>query len=171
MSLIEEIAAFKKNLNRMAKGHVKVQTAWAKVKTVDWDKKTMVATGVVDELDYYDVLLGLGSEYRKPVVGKLCLVGLIENQDAASFLIYAEEVEETVFDGGANGGIPISSKIDTNLGQLEDYAKALKDATRVALTTLESVAGGPGSLTTAFDASMLLVPIDFENMENTNIKH
>lgn len=171
MTLTDEIAAFNKNLNRMARRHVKVQTVWVKVKSVDWAKKTMVATGVVDELDFNDVLLGLDSFYRKPVVDTLCLIGIIENHAAASFLILATELEETIYNGGGNGGIPISGKIDNNLRQLEDYAKALKDATRVALTALESVAGGPGSLTTAFDASMLLVPINFLNMENNKIKH
>ncbi|MRG45497.1 hypothetical protein GFS24_10245 [Chitinophaga sp. SYP-B3965] len=84
-------------LNNLSKGHVKVQTCWAKVKSIDWDKRTMVVTGVTDDLEYYDTSLGLGSYYRKPVVGSLCLIGLINNQDAASFLIDAEQIEEGVF--------------------------------------------------------------------------
>lgn len=71
-----------------------VQTVFATVKAVDWDKKTMTATGVVDDLDYYDVLLGLGEIYTKPTVGSRVLIGLINNQGNNSFLIWSEETEE-----------------------------------------------------------------------------
>lgn len=71
-----------------------VQTVFATVKAVDWDKKTMTATGVVDDLDYYDVLLGLGEIYTKPKVGSRVLIGLINNQGNNSFLIWSEESEE-----------------------------------------------------------------------------
>lgn len=90
------ISEFEQLLNSMAKGHVKVQTAWVIVKSVDWDSKTMVATGVLDDLDYNGVLLGLGNNYRKPVINSKCLIGLIENQDAAAFLIEAERCSESV---------------------------------------------------------------------------
>lgn len=71
-----------------------VQTVFATVKAVDWDKKTMTATGVVDDLDYYDVLLGLGEIYTKPKFGSRVLLGLINNQGNNSFLIWSEESEE-----------------------------------------------------------------------------
>lgn len=71
-----------------------VQTAFATVKAVDWAKKTMTATGVVDDLDYYDVLLGLGEIYTKPKIGSRVLIGLINNQGNNSFLIWSEETEE-----------------------------------------------------------------------------
>ncbi|QAA81416.1 hypothetical protein EI546_06585 [Aequorivita sp. H23M31] len=71
-----------------------IQTAFAVVKEVDWGKKTMTATGVVDDLDYYDVLLGLGEIYTKPKTGSRCLIGMINNQGNNSFLIWSEEAEE-----------------------------------------------------------------------------
>lgn len=71
-----------------------VQTVFATVKAVDWDKKTMTATGVIDDLDYYDVLLGLGEIYTKPTIGSRVLIGLINNQGNNSFLIWSEETEE-----------------------------------------------------------------------------
>lgn len=70
-----------------------VQTQWVVVKSVDWDKKRMTATGLLDGLDFNDVLLGLGSVYLKPSVNKQCLIGLINNNPANAFLIEAEEVE------------------------------------------------------------------------------
>lgn len=94
-SNINELA---QNLQSMAKRHVKVQTAWAVVKSINWGEKTMVATGVLDELDYHDVLLGIGGEARKPKLRSQCLLGMIENQDGAAFLIAAEEYEGFLFE-------------------------------------------------------------------------
>ncbi len=99
-TLNDACAEFKTLLNNRTKGHLKVQTAWVKVKSVDWDKKLMVATGVTDDLDFEDVQLGIGFCYLKPKQGTTCLIGLIENQDAATFLIEADEVEEAVYTVG-----------------------------------------------------------------------
>lgn len=98
----EEVQKLAETLSQMAKRHVKVQTAWAIVKSVDWGERTMVATGVADDLDYLDVLLGLGSIYRKPKPGDKCLIGLVENQDEAAFLIDAEQVEEMIVTVGGS---------------------------------------------------------------------
>lgn len=84
-------------LNNMAKRHVKVQTCWATAKAIDWGKKTMTATAEIDGLDYFDVQLGVGSFYRKPKTGTMCLIGIIENQEAATFLIDCEELDEVVY--------------------------------------------------------------------------
>lgn len=73
-----------------------VQTAFAVVKDVDWEKKTMTATGVIDDLDYNDVLLGLGEIYTRPKVGSRVLIGLIHNQGNNSFLIWSQEAEEWI---------------------------------------------------------------------------
>lgn len=100
MSEITAIPEFKELLNKMAKGHVTIQTALVTVKSVDWSKKTMVATGVSDNLDYPDVRLGLGCEYRKPALKCNCLIGVIENLPNATFLIDAEKVEEFVYESG-----------------------------------------------------------------------
>lgn len=87
-------------LDERQKSFVKVQVRWATVTAVDWEAKTMTATGLLDDLPYHDVLLGTGSFYRKPVVGTDCLIGMIENQDAASFLIDAESIEEAAYFAG-----------------------------------------------------------------------
>lgn len=86
---------FNKLLGQRIRELVPIQTTWAKVKSVDWDKKTMTATGLLDDLDFYDVLLGIGSQSRKPKVGTKCLIGIIANSSNA-FLIEADELEEIV---------------------------------------------------------------------------
>lgn len=84
----------KKTLSELAKNSTPIQTVWVEVTEVDWEERTMTAIGVDDELEYYDVLLGLGSIDLKPKKGSTCLIGIIENQDTASFLINADQIEE-----------------------------------------------------------------------------
>lgn len=81
-------------LQANTKGQIPVQNVWVICTSVDWHAKTMECKGVVDNLEYFDVLLGIGHKYIKPVVGTKCLIGLIQNKSAAAFIIYAEEIEE-----------------------------------------------------------------------------
>ena len=83
-------------LNERTKKLIDVQTHWCNVKSVDWDKKTMVATGLVDDLDFFDVNLGVGSIYKKPKIKTKCLIGIINNNIADAFLIECDEIEEIV---------------------------------------------------------------------------
>lgn len=84
----------KQTINELIKGNFPIQTVWVTVSEVDWEDRTMTAIGIDDELEYYDVLLGLGSIDLKPKVGSSCLIGIIENRDTASFLIMVDEIEE-----------------------------------------------------------------------------
>lgn len=80
-------------MTQRAKDQVPIQTEWVKVKSVDWDNKLMTATGEENELDYEDILLGLGAVYKRPKVGALALVGKVNNS-AAGFLIDCEAYDE-----------------------------------------------------------------------------
>lgn len=111
--MAEGINEFNKLLSRRIKELIPNQMVWAIVKSVDWEKKTMVATGVVDDLDYHDILLGLPSEYKKPVVGSKCLIGMIENNQVNAVLIYADEIEAVLITDKTG------FKIYLNNGQLE----------------------------------------------------
>ena len=105
----QELNEFTKLLDLKAKGNAKVQTHWVEVVEVDWNTKTMTAKGLTDDLEFYDVLLGLGSVYKKPKVGAKCLIGLILNNEAATFLIEAEAVDELFIEVGTS-----TFKIDAN---------------------------------------------------------
>lgn len=96
----DNITEFGVVLNERTKKLIDVQTHWCNVKSVDWDKKTMVATGLVDDLDFFDVNLGVGSIYKKPKVKTKCLIGIINNNIADAFLIECDEIEEIVFTSG-----------------------------------------------------------------------
>lgn len=90
----EIIDEFYELMHRHIDSKIRHQIVWATVKEVDWDKKTMTATGLLDDLDYQDVLLGLGSYYRYPTVGSKCLIGVIENKPASVFLLDCESFQE-----------------------------------------------------------------------------
>lgn len=93
------VTQFNELLGQKIKELVPVQTVWAVAKEVDWENKTMTATGQIDDLDFFDVLLGTGEHYRKPKIGTQCLIGTVGNS-ANTFLISAEEVEESLFISG-----------------------------------------------------------------------
>lgn len=90
----QELGEFNRLIGQRVRELVPVQTVWAVVKAVDWESKTMTATGQVDELDYHEVSLGSGWEYKKPKVGEICLLGVVQNNTATAFLIDAKEIEE-----------------------------------------------------------------------------
>ena len=84
----------KDTLTGMMKRQGSVQTTWVTAKEVDWENRTMMATGLADDLDFHNIALGLGSFDCKPKIGSACLIGMIDNNTTTSFLIMAEEVEE-----------------------------------------------------------------------------
>lgn len=94
MGALEE---FTRLMKEQGKAAVKPQLVWATVKEVDWDAKTMTATDLVDGLDYFDVLLGIGAVYQKPKVGAKCMLGVLGNKASATFLIEASAIEETIY--------------------------------------------------------------------------
>lgn len=71
-----------------------IQVEWVKCKSVDWDKKTMTAIGLNDDLEFFDVLLGVGMVYTKPKPDTKCLIGMIENKASQAFLITCDQVDE-----------------------------------------------------------------------------
>lgn len=91
---MSEVEKFNQLFQKRLNGAAKVQTAYAVCKSVDWDAKTMTATGQTDGLDYFNVKLGLDSFHQLPVKGSLCLLGIIENQSANAFLIACDSVDK-----------------------------------------------------------------------------
>lgn len=102
MAQTQEISEFNSLLGQRIKELQEVQTVWVIVKSVDWASKTMVATGVVDDLDYHEVILGLGYDYKKPSIGSTCLIGVINNNPGNTFLINGETIDEHQFISGTS---------------------------------------------------------------------
>jgi hypothetical protein len=149
MSNGSHVRLFGSLLSDIAKGAVKVQTAWATVKSVDWEVRRMVVVGVADDLEYYDVSLGLGNICKRPEIGSLCLIGMINNHDAASFLIDAENVEEIQTVCGETNffikgnGVMIESNSENLRNVLNDLYNELGKLTDEISKIVVSIGTGP----------------------------
>lgn len=87
-------------LDQHSKKQIPKQVVWGIVKEIDWESKTCTVTGLADDLDYYDVNLGIKNEIIKPKIGSKCMIGSVENQEAETYLINAEEFDERIFISG-----------------------------------------------------------------------
>lgn len=98
---------------RLQDGARQAQLRWVTVTGVDKEKLMMDAIGISDNLEYYDIQLGMGASNILPKVGSGCLVGIVEGQETDAFLISAEEIEEIqikadtsiTFNNGELGGL------------------------------------------------------------------
>ncbi|MEI8086996.1 MAG: hypothetical protein WCG93_12350 [Paludibacter sp.] len=118
MSLETEANDFMLLFKRHLNGSTQAQIRWVTCKSVDWDKKTMIADGVSDDLPYYDIALGFGSLHIKPVVETDCLIAILEGQESVAWLLHASEADEMVFNGGENGGLTNTKELKTQLDKL-----------------------------------------------------
>jgi hypothetical protein len=127
MNLGDAVSEFKRLQEQNAKKLLTPGCVWATVKSVDWDQKSMVAVGLEDDLEYFDVQLGLGSYYRKPVVDTLVMLGVPGLQDSASFLIECEAFEEAIWVSGDSTyvikeqGFIIKQQEENLLNILDDF--------------------------------------------------
>nr|DAS20555.1 MAG TPA: hypothetical protein [Caudoviricetes sp.] len=113
-------------LERRINGAKQAQLRWVTVDTVDKDNRAMDVTGVVDQLEYYNVQLGMGALCIYPKPGTTCLVGIIEGQETDAFLISAEEVDEIVLNGGTLGGLVKVGELTDRLNLIEKDINSLK---------------------------------------------
>lgn len=119
----DEALEFKRLLNERIKKGVPVMNQWGTVKSVNWAKKTAVV--MVDGLEYYDVVLGLGFVSKRPSIGSKCLVGIIENAEGC-FLIDADKVDGFELKSGNSTitldekGIDIKTNNESLFGLMDD---------------------------------------------------
>lgn len=100
--------------------------------SVDQENKTMDAKGTGDESEYFDVMLGLGFSYVIPAIGSICLIGIIDSIETATFLINAESVESVEvkmdklqFNGGLNMGLVKIKELTDRLNKIEQAFNSL----------------------------------------------
>jgi len=101
---------FNELLGRRIRELIPVQTFWATCEQVDLNNNTMIAKGVVNGLNYYNVRLGLEGEISYPEQGTMCLLGMINKSKTDCFLIEAKrlvrkqiKLDETVINIAKNG--------------------------------------------------------------------
>ena len=183
--MIEKLNEFRKLQQQKNARQIPVQTEWAKVKSVDWEEKTMTVVSEANGLDYEDVLLGLGSHYCKPVPGCLALIGMIDNS-AACFLIDCEEVEEievtdkSGFKWHLNDGLltingneysivkaeELQSVMDTNANFIDAFKQALNSPVN------EPGNGSPSAFQQALKGALASKDWgDHSEIKNETIKH
>lgn len=179
-----KLLEFKKLLANKIHSKIPVQTEWVKVSEIDWDNKTMTAIGELNNLEYHDVVLGIGSFNIKPKIGTIALVGAIHNGEAC-FMILCEEIEEIEIidqsgfkfslndglmkiNGDEFGGIvdakELKTQLDKNTLIIEKIQMAFQNWTPVAND-------GGASLKTASSIFVGLAKSNFSNIENQTIKH
>lgn len=115
-------------------GISQAQLRWVKAIKIDWEEKTMDAMGIADELEYYNIQLGTGSIFMKPKPDTICLIGILEGQEAAGFLLSACELEEITVDAetlinlnaGELGGLVIVGELVKKLNAMEKDLNKLK---------------------------------------------
>lgn len=157
---------FKQHLNNNKQAQIKL----ALCKNVNWDERTMTAVGINDNLEYYDVWLGLGAISVKPKVNTECLIGIVEGQDNVSFLIDASEVEEIIYNGGELGGLCNVPELRKQLKKLTARVDGIVDALKNS-----AIAAQDGGLTYKTNIGIALNLLtdkeDFNDIEDVNIKH
>lgn len=146
----EKIKELKRLLHEKAKSQIPIQTEWVKVKSVDWGNKTMLGIGESNGLDYEDVLLGLGSVYKRPKSGSLALIGLINNS-AGCYLIDCEGYEEIEINAKLTNikvkenGIAIQRNDESLQKVLEDLIKE-KNKMNKEIQKVATMAGAASSV-------------------------
>ena len=100
---MDELEELKQAIIAQIKARVPVQTVWATCKSTNVNEGTMVATR--EGLDYDDVLLGIGDDITVPKPNSKVLLGLVENHGTATFLLFAEQVQERRINGKQFGGL------------------------------------------------------------------
>ncbi|WP_329804642.1 hypothetical protein [Flavobacterium facile] len=179
-----KLLEFKKLLANKIHSKIPVQTEWVKVSEIDWDNKTMTAIGELNNLEYHDVVLGIGSFNIKPKIGTIALVGAIHNGEAC-FMILCEEIEEIeiidksgfkfslndglmTINGDEFGGVvnakELKTQLDKNTLIIEKIQMAFQNWTPVPND-------GGASLKTASSTFVGLAKSNFSNIENQTIKH
>lgn len=164
----EFVALFKKHLGN----NKQVQLRLAYCKDVDWEEKTMTAMGATDDLEYYDVSLGLGYKFIKPKVNADCIIGILEGEESVGFLIDASEVEEIIYNDGKNGGMCNVPALKKELDKLTKRVDDIISAISQAIPSAGAADGGAGLKTSIVSFLNAIVDKeDFSEIEDINIKH
>lgn len=122
MSFESELTQFSKLIRKRLSDTKQAQIRWVKASKIDADNYTMVGIGLVDELEYYDVMLGTKNMATIPVDGSPCLIGVVEGEDAHTFLIHAEQPDQIIINANTifNINTPKGGSLGAQLSSLID---------------------------------------------------
>lgn len=153
------------------------QVVVGKVKSVDWNAKTCVVE-VEEGYDRLDVRL-LATEGNspdafalKPKVNSEVLVEMLEDNPAITRVCAYTEVDEVWLRGDAFGGLVKLAEVEHNLDELKTYVETMNAAIGPAMTAILAGTAANGQFgADAYDLAMATQAINFQDMENPNVKH
>lgn len=170
MTLKSELDKFGQLFKQHLNGSIKASLRWVTATAVNWDEQTMTATDS-DDLEYFDVLLGVGTSLVKPVVNTDCLIAIVESDEATAFLLYADEAELIQFNGGSNGGLTITPTLVENLNKNNAILEAILNVI-TGSSIPEPGNGNASALQVALSAAVTGKELgDFTEIENELITH
>ncbi len=176
---MSELDKFADIFTRRLEGTKQAQLRFAVCRSVNWEEKTMTATGVSDDVDYEGVQLGFGYIDIKPKKDTVCLIGILEGKEALTFLINAESVElvevvaeDTItVNGGKNGGLTITPKLVEELNKTNAALQAIITVL-TGLPVPEAGNNSPSALQEALSLALAGKQTgDFSQIENKKIMH
>lgn len=157
---------FVQALRIAVKGMIPVQLMYVTAKEVGSD--TMVAIDD-DNLEYFDIRLGIGSSKERPAPGARCLVGIIENAPQAMYLVAADQLQEAVIRSSEHGGIPKVAELTARLNEHENKLNALIDYISALPVPVSGAVSGPP--VPAPYAAFKVALTQRSQIENTFVKH
>lgn len=140
MNLKDELDVFGQLFKNHLNSTMKATMRWVVPTIIDWESQTMTATDG-DDLEFFDVLLGVGATAVKPVVGCDCLIAIVEGDEATSILIYADKVDQVYLKSGdtlltvSAEGCRLERKSEDLLSVLSDLIAEIQKIVVVVGTT------------------------------------
>lgn len=168
---MDSLEKLKLAIIEQVKAHVPVQVLWAECVNASAEEGTMTAAR--NGLEYDDVLLGLGDTITVPAPGSKVLLGLVENQRTATWLIYSERVAEVRLHGNAHGGLVLAKTVSQTDAALITKVNALLTALNGWTPTVPPTLADIGTLKVALATvtTTPLQPVPPSQYENPIVKH
>lgn len=142
---------------------------------------TMNIGAKVEDVTIKSVLNGEDSGiFIEPVIGSYVLCGMTDGKmENLTAMVYSEiknirfaPSEKLIFRNEDFGGLVKIQNLENNINSLKQAIETIKSAVATGLTAVgvSSAANGPAGAS-AFNTATSGVVINFENMENPNVKH
>lgn len=165
---MDPVAKLRLLLVDLIREKVPVQLVWAQCVSSDIDQGTM--TAMREDIEYHDVLLGLGGHLVAPTANSKVLLLVIENKPAATILLHAESITEQRINGKDLGGLVKADELASRLNVLENDLNTLKQV----LATWSPVSMDGGAALKALAATWYaqqLTTTTSDQLQNPKVQH
>ena len=151
------------------------------VKSVQESERTCTVTQLTNDIEIEGIFLTAEKNdgfLQVPAISSTVLV--ITSTNSERYVALFSEIEyvkiytnkEIWLNGDGLGGIAIVEKIQNNLDSIKSYLDTLKLAISSGITAVGiGVLANGGTGASTFESSMIAAAINFQDMENKNVKH